>query len=328
MFTFVQYKEEYEKVWDDFIDSSCNGTFLSARRFLNYHKTRFVDASILIYNEKKNLAAVCPACEAEIDGKRTFFSHRGSTFGGLIVDEKHYEAKYVITMLEELCAYVKELGFEQMYMKQTTDIFALRESGLFHYAYVYKGFTAYPELSTYVDFSQYKENVISNFAQGKRTNVHNCEKAGLTWRELTTKDEIADFYDILCENLQKYDTKPVHSLEELYELKYERLSEECGFYGIFSPENEMLAGSMMFYFDRAGTAHTQYLAARQAYNKLSPMSYMYYAMIMEMMKKGYKKLSWGTATEDLGRFLNMGLVTSKEDYGSRYCNNMIYYKVL
>ena len=142
-------------------------------------------------------------------------------------------------------------------------------------------------------------------------------------KKVFTDDEIKEFYDILCENLSKYDTKPVHSLAELLDFKNDRFPKECGFFGIFK-EDEMLAGSMMFYFDKVGCAHTQYLAARQAFNKLSPMTFMYYSMIVEMKNRGYKRISWGTATEDLGNYLNMGLITSKEDFGSSYCNNLTY----
>ena len=138
-----------------------------------------------------------------------------------------------------------------------------------------------------------------------------------------TDEKIKEFYDILCENLSKYDTKPVHTLAELLDFKNDRFPKECGFFGIFK-EEEMLAGSMMFYFDKVGCAHTQYLAARQAFNKLSPMTFMYYSMIVEMKNRGYKRISWGTATEDLGNYLNMGLITSKEDFGSSYCNNLTY----
>ena len=48
-------------------------------------------------------------------------------------------------------------------------------------------------------------------------------------------------------------------------------------------------------------------------------------MIEKMKEIGYKKISWGTATENLGSYLNAGLITSKEDFGSRYCNNLTYF---
>lgn len=326
MFRFEYYTEEMEERWDAFIaEQSINGTFLQSRRFLNYHKQgKFKDASLVIYNSKNNIAALCPACDVEIDGSRAFFSHRGTTFGGLIVDAKNYCAKYIIPMIQELKDFLRTEGFETVYLKLTSDIFSERETDLFQYAFCHEGFTEYKELSTYVNFDSYKEEILSNFAQGKRTNVHNCEKENLVVKNLVSDEEIAVFYDILCENLHKYDTKPVHTLEELLEFKNARLKDECGFFGVYK-EDEMIAGSMMFYFPKVSCAHTQYLAAKQSYNKLSPMTFMYYSMIKIMRQKGYRKVSWGTATEDMGRYLNTGLITSKEDFGSSYCNNLTYY---
>lgn len=325
MFRFEPYTDDMEQKWDAFVrERSVNGTFLQTRAFLNYHPVgRFTDASLIIYNEKNNIAALCPACVIKEGSGKVFYSHKGSTFGGIVIDRRHYCAKYVVAMLKELKSYLKEQGYEAAYLKMTSDIFSGVESDLFQYAFQYTGWQEHKELSTYVDYGTYKEQILSNFAQGKRTNVHNCEKEGLTCRPLTTDDGVREFYDILCENLAKYDTRPVHTIEELLEFKNSRLPEECGFFGIYKGE-EMLAGSMMFYFKEAGSAHTQYLAARQAYNKLSPMTYMYYSMIVEMKTRGYQRISWGTATEELGAVLNMGLITSKEDFGSSYCNNLTY----
>jgi hypothetical protein len=47
-----------------------------------------------------------------------------------------------------------------------------------------------------------------------------------------------------------------------------------------------------------------------------------------MRKRGFRKLSWGTATEDMGRYLNTGLVVSKEEYGSSHAVNPTYEKDL
>lgn len=326
MFRFEWFTPDMEQEWDRFIDErSINGTFLQTRKFLNYHPPgRFIDASIIVYNEKNNICSLIPACKV-IDecNNIEFCSHKGSTFGGIVIDKKHYCAKYVTVLIKELKEFLKNSGFNQVTLKLISNIFSTANMELFQYVLCKEGFKEYKELSTYVDFSYYKDDIISNFAQGKRTNVHNCLKADLECRELMNVQDIEEFYSILCENLQKHNTKPVHTLDELIELKYNRLDKEIGFYGVYQGDI-MLAGSMMFYFDKAMTAHTQYLAAKQDYNKLSPMTFMYYSMIAIMRDKGYKCVSWGTATEDRGSILNMGLITSKEDFGSAYINNLIY----
>ena len=325
MFHFEIYNDSKENEWDDFIENkSINGTFLQSRRFLNYHPLgRFKDVSLVIYNKKNNIAALCPACELDEEGDRVFYSHKGSTFGGLIVDKKHYNAKYITALVFELREYLIEKGYSKAYFKMTSDIFATEETDLFQYVFQTVGCKEYKELSTYINFDKYKGDILSNFIHGKRTHVHNCIKEGLEMRELDTDDEIAEFYNILCGNLSKYDTKPVHTLNELLEFKKTRFIKECGFFGIFK-KNEMMAGTMMFYFDNVGCAHAQYLASKQEYKKLSPMTFLYYSMIDEMKKRGYRKVSWGIATEIMGAVLNMGLITYKEDFGSSYVNNCTY----
>lgn len=83
MFRFEKYEDSLEEQWDKFItEKSINGTFLQSRRFFNYHPAgRFKDVSLVVYNEKNNIAALIPACELEQDGKKVFFSHKGTTFG-------------------------------------------------------------------------------------------------------------------------------------------------------------------------------------------------------------------------------------------------------
>jgi lipid II:glycine glycyltransferase (peptidoglycan interpeptide bridge formation enzyme) len=326
VFSIKYYDETLEKEWDTFIaEKSINGTFLQSRRFLNYHeKGKFEDCSLVIYNEKGNIAAVCPACIVRENGSKIFFSHKGSTFGGIVTDQKHYHAQYIMSMVNELTDFLKSEKFEQAYLKITSDIFSIRETDLLQYAFQSAHYKEYKEISLYINFNTYKDDILSNFAQRKRRNVHNCQKEGLQIKILESEPEIQTFYGILCENLKKYHARPVHTLEELLELKNVRLKDECEFFGVFK-EEKLIAGTMMFYFQKAGCAHTQYLAALQEYNKLSPMTYLYYAMICEMKKRGYQKLSWGIATEDLGEYLNMGLISSKEDFGSSYSNNLTYF---
>ena len=142
MFKIEEYNECYENIWDEFIrDKSMNGTFLQSRRFLNYHpKGRFKDVSLLIYNEKNKLVALCPACEIEENGEKIFFSHKGSTFGGIIIDDRYYSSRYVVTLIADLKSYLEQKGYKKVVLKMASDIFSLRENDLFQYAFQYEGF--------------------------------------------------------------------------------------------------------------------------------------------------------------------------------------------
>ena len=127
--------------------------------------------------------------------------------------------------------------------------------------------------------------------------------------------------------MEKYDRKPVHNIRELTEFKNSRLKDECEFFGAFL-DDKMIAGSMMFYFRNVNVAHTQYLCALHEYDTLSPMTYMYYAMIKTCREKGFDKISFGISSEHDGKELNFGLTKSKESFGGKHSLNKAFYKSL
>lgn len=81
-------------------------------------------------------------------------------------------------------------------------------------------------------------------------------KNNLKFRELESKDEVRQFYDVLQLNLNKLGLRSVHSYEDLVQLKFERFSKEIIFYGVYLGD-KLIAGSMIFIFFEE-IFHTQY----------------------------------------------------------------------
>ncbi len=327
-YTVKRFQDEDAGLWDRFLEQEAvNGTFLQSRRFLNYHpRGRFQDASYLILDKKGHLAAVLPAAARTEGSARKLLSHPGSTYGGLVIGRKYQAVHKIIEMLVACEAQWHEDGFTEVEMKMTPRL--LSQTGTaetLDYAAHYLGYEARPELDTYIDYGDYQDDVLKNLSQGKRTNVHNCLKAGLKARPLETFEEVDVLHHILQVSLSKFHKQPVHTAEELWEFKTERLKKECGFFGIFL-EEKMLAGAMMFYFEKVKTAHTQYLCALPEYAALSPMSFLYYSIIAEMKKQGYRAITFGVSTEDYGKILNFGLTRNKEAYGGKHCLEISYRK--
>lgn len=323
------YDEKDEKAWDRFVEEDAvNGTFLQTRRFLNYHPAeRFQDNSCIVVNEKKQIIAVVPACIEYEDGDKVLYSHLGSTYGGVIVGRKWYKASKVIEIIQALEKHWCLMGVRKVVLKQTPSLLAVENADLMQYCFYYLGFQCCNELNLYIDLKKYSEDILSEFSQGKRTDVHNCIKKGLSYRKISSFEEIEKLHALLQTTLSKYGKKPIHTVAEIYDFQSSRLHNECECFGAFD-ENEMVAASMMFYFNQVNVAHAQYLCADPEYNRLSSMTFMYYAMLTEMRVRGFEKVSWGIATEDQGRYLNEGLVKSKEYYGSKHSVNQIFAKVL
>ena len=192
MFIVEKYKDFEEKEWDDFVlNDSVNGTFLQTRRFLNYHpKGRFEDASFIIRDKKGTIAAVCPACEIIESDKKVLYSHKGSTFGGLIIRGKYYNTKKLIEIIDSTDTFCIENRYKKVIFKITPDLFAKESSNLLEYCLEYSNYENYSDLSTFIDYKNYKESIVSNFTQGKRTNVNNCLKKDLKFKQLLSEKEI------------------------------------------------------------------------------------------------------------------------------------------
>lgn len=328
MFRIELYEKKYEQLWDDFVlNKSINGTFLQSRNFLNYHpEGRFQDCSLLIFNQKNNLAAVVPACKDPND-TACFFSHKGSTYGGIVLDKKHYNGDTLLEIIESLEDYLRTAQFRSMYLKITPDILSVESPSLLEYLLYYKKYQQYSELNTYIDLEKYDEDILSNFNQAKRRNINNCIKENLKCRKIYSDNEIIIMHTIIKDNLRKYGVEPVHTAEELIKLKNIYIPNNIDFF-VSHIENNFNAAIVVFYFPKTKTIHTQYLCSKEEFAKLSPMSFMYYSMIVEAKKRNYKRISWGVSTEDFGHYLNQGLLKNKESYGSTYSINKTFYKML
>lgn len=325
MYRIVKFSEECAEEWDDFVlTKSVNGTFLQTRNFLNYHpKGRFIDASLMVYH-KNRLIAVIPACELDEEGK-ILFSHKGSTFGGIIIKKDYYTAEKVIEIIKTVDDYVVE-KYKKIILKITSDLFSTDSSDLLQYALSYCGYNNYIELSTYVDLKNMPEDIIESFDRNKMRNILKCEEHALVFRELTLDSEIEAFYNLLEINLSKYGVKPIHTVEEIKNFKYERIPNNVKFYGVF--ENEVqVAGGMLFVFEQANVIHAQNLSADYHFTEYSPITYLYYRIIKQAKEDGYNYLSWGISTEEQGKILNFGLIRNKESYGSKHQVNRTYYKI-
>ena len=105
-FTVQPYTADQEAAWDRFVmQESGNGTFLQTRNFLNYHPAgRVEDASLVVTNERDAIVAVVPAAVQQRDGKHTFVSHPGSTYGGPVLREAYNTAARAIGSLQAIDA--------------------------------------------------------------------------------------------------------------------------------------------------------------------------------------------------------------------------------
>ena len=99
----VKYSLNHKVVWDDFIDKAKNSTFLFKRDFMEYHSSRFVDYSIMVFESGK-LIAVLPA---NLENDKKITSHSGLTYGGLIIHEE-VKLNFYLNVLIAILKFLNE----------------------------------------------------------------------------------------------------------------------------------------------------------------------------------------------------------------------------
>ncbi len=323
----VKYDNSYEKAWDRFVlEESINGTFLQTRNFLNYHPAgRFKDNS-LMFMKGNNLIAVIPANIIEEDNRKELISHMGSTFGGIILGRPYKKIEEVHEILSELDNYLLENHFAQISLRMTSRLYSETDSEtLDYFLFLHKYMPSY-EVGYAVDFLKYNSDIPSNFNASRRRGYKYSLKSNFVFKQLSSDDEVAEFYAVLSENMKKFNTVPLHTLEELLEFKNSRLQQNIAFYGVYS-EDGMVAGSMVFRFGKK-VFHTQYLAANQNLLSSYPSEFLYEKLIETAYREEFEYLSFGTSTLEHGKVLNKSLAQFKEGFGTFEYVNKTYSKTL
>jgi hypothetical protein len=318
MYEILPYSAEKISRWDRFVmEESMNGTFLQTRRFLNYHpEGRFVDASFFV--EKSGIiVATVPGCN--VDGK--FISHQGSTFGGPIISKDFYSGAKILEIIGAIDQHLVE-NFKGSRLKPTAALFATAPTDLLDYALEHKGYSRHTELSCWTPLRK-EIDPLENCKRECRHNFRLSEKLNLTYGEIPDS-EMETFYKCLELSKARHNTKPVHTLSELRELK-ERFPEEILFRGIWQ-DGTYLSGMMIFVFRQAKAFHFQYLAPDDSRRETNATTALFVNAMREATQKGFEKFSWGISTEEGGDYLNENLYRFKETFGALPCVNARYEK--
>jgi len=106
-----RYSSKFKDLWNRFCQDSKNATFLLQRDFMEYHKDRFEDYSLMVF-EDETLVAVLPAHKTDY----ALYSHNGLTYGGLVLSPKVKLPK-VLEILKTILKYLEDNSIETLELK-------------------------------------------------------------------------------------------------------------------------------------------------------------------------------------------------------------------
>ncbi len=315
--TIKRYTEgESEKIWENLVLSSPQGTIFHTRRFLSYHpEGRFTDHSLLFFDGGK-LLAVFPAAEVpEETGSRILKSHPGASYGG-IVTYNNLQTGDCIELTEALVSYASRQGFKSIEFRATERIFHRCPAEQMEYALLRSGFLrAYEEVGTYFDledhWSRSDDEIIMAISEKPRRSIRRGLEHGLQFRLLSEK-ETRDIHALITKNLTKHGASPTHSEEELMRLA-SLFPTRVRSFGNFDG-TALISGFVLFEIN-PGKWHIFYAAMDYEYSKLYPLHLGLYQLLCWARNNRYKYLNYGISTEDRGRVINSGLLKFKESFG-------------
>ena len=295
-----RYTTDQQVLWDNFVDSSRNGTFLHKRGYMDYHSHRFTDHSLMFYRGEE-LVAIVPAHIKE----NCFCSHNGLTYGGMLLPCNTTTAD-VLELFNAMAGYLQEnTAVTSIIYKPTPHIYHSYPCEEDLYALFRHGATLTErKVSSAIPLNE-------PLPIGGRRKLTAKTKASL---HIVEDGDLATFWEILHERLQnKYDTAPVHSIEEISLLK-ERFPKNIKLYSVADNDGNTLGGVVLFI--TGNVIHMQYSATTEEGRRLSALDYLYEELINNRYAgKGY--FDFGISVEDGGRYLNCGLIAYKERLGGR-----------
>lgn len=286
--------------WNRFVENSANGTFLHLRDYMDYHADRFCDRSVMVSNRHGKLVALLPACvESDV-----VYSHKGLTFGGLIVPKRHLPPQDVVDALNAVVEHYRNAGMKKMVYKPVPHIFA--------------------EYPTEADiFALHRAGAqVSRCQLSLTIALDNPLLFNETARQLSAKGNFRyvvnrpknEFWSLLSDVLdKKHNAQPVHSLDEM-ELLAGRFPNNIKLVEALDSDGTLLCGAILYLYNRC--VHFQYIAVGQRGRESGAFQWLVKEIINHECE-GKTFLDFGTSNNPADNELNPGLASQKYGLGGR-----------
>lgn len=276
---------------------------------MEYHKDRFTDGSLLIF-KAENLIGILPGNTVD----SALHSHQGLTYGGLVLN-KTLKLNDTIEAFKALLKFLETNNIKTLHIKNIPSIYNLVPSEELDYIL----FLLNASITRTDVLSVIENNTVSQPVSKVRTRgVKRAEALDL---EIKEDENFKAFWEgVLKPNLQeKYNKKPVHSLEEIMQLQH-KFPKNIRQFNVYY-KNEIVAGTTIF--ETKNVAHAQYISAKENKQELGSLDFLFNHLINTTFKNK-KYFDFGISNENNGKKLNQGLLYWKESFGARTITQQFY----
>ena len=303
MLSIVRYTEDKAEEWNKFNVKSKNSLFMFDRNYMDYHKDRFADHSLMFYDDDE-LIAILPMSEKD----HKLISHGGLTYGGFISGEK-MKQHTMLSCFDSLIKYAREKGIENIRYKCIPHIYHKQPAEEDRFALFYYGATLDTvDVSTYVKL----DNPLK-MPKGRKAQISRARRELVEVVELDELKNYEEFIDLENEVLmERHNVKAVHTGKEM-KLLYDKFPNNIHLYSAMK-NGKIIAGTIIYEYDNV--IHTQYMAANEEARVIGALD-LTISYVINKYKEKKEWLDFGISTEHDRIFLNEGLCSQKESFGGR-----------
>ena len=301
MFQIRRYTPADKNVWDGYVATARNATFLFFRDYMDYHADRFDDYSLMFF-VGNHLHSIMPA---NIVGT-TLFSHQGLTYGGLLMDIDVTSAE-VVQLFRELNEWLRLAGISRVVYKPVPWVYHQHasEEDLYPLFWECKARVVSRDVGSVIFVQQHLR-----WRKDRRRRVRHAHEEGVVVRQTT---DFRSFWHVLEDNLQdRHGVRPVHTVEEM-ELLHSRFPKNILQYNAY--QGDQIVAGMTFYLT-SQVLHGQYCSSTPLGKQLGAVDAIHEKVMFDDFPN-ITYMDFGRSTEGDGSVLNEGLVAQKEGFGAR-----------
>ena len=295
-----RFQPTYADNWNAFIGQSKNATFLFHRDFMDYHRDRFDDYSLVV-TENDTWVAVLPANALGNE----IHSHQGLSYGGLLVLPSIRTADY-FAILSGIGDFLTAQGFFKLYLKVLPRIYEQTFSDEMAQAlFVMNAQQTRSDLYLVVDKNQpYQPN------RNRKRALKVAQDLGIEIKEETL---YATFWnEVLTPNLQqRFGVNPVHSLAEMTQLAA-AFPDRIKLFNAYL-DGALKAGCVLFIMPNV--VHFQYSSGTDDRMDTAALDVLFDYVIQRYHPTHH--VSFGNVSEQNGLKINQGLAYWKESFGAK-----------
>lgn len=313
--TVKRYQPEQAEEWKKFLAESNNGTLFHDLDFLSYHEAGKFDTHHLMFYQRGKLVSLLPAAiVTEVDGRRFLNSPYGASVGGVVISFRS-RLHSVLSILDALKSYVKEIDLDGIEMRISPNIYLIQPNDIVGFGLTLSSFRLTNRWLTFVlPLDLPVEELLS---KKKRYDVRSNIKKGLNPREVGIEG-LDPFYDLLTETMSRHRSTPTHQKNELMDI----LKKVPGRIRLFlcAHEGKEIAGVLVFMLNDSA-AYTFYICESYEFRNMCGPAVLIAHIIERLAQEGIKYLDLGPSASTTG--MNKGVMFFKEGLGANgFCRDL------